>query len=377
MIKENTIGVAFLGLGRMGETHLRNLTAISGVKVVVVADPAMERAERGRAMTGAEVALTDPEKAIEHPSVDVVIIVTPTNTHARLIEVAANAGKAVFSEKPIALDLAETERIVQVVRERKVPVQLGFMRRYDPGYARAKAKIEAGELGKLETYRALSRDTYPPSLEFLLGSGGLFLDMAVHDLDLARFLVGEVDEVYSWGGVLIDERFAQANDADTAMTLLRFKNGVLGVVETSRHSNWGYDIRTEVAGSVGKVVVEAPQKTPLLFAKDFASSYDHYENFPDRFETGYRLQLEAFFAALREGRTPTPWAARGPGDAPPGRRCHQELARKTAGQAFGDLHLNRRQRSERIEMSSPVVRGTHLVDTGVRLTHTFETQRER
>src|SRR5580700_429692 len=210
MIKENTIGVAFLGLGRMGETHLRNLTAIGGVKVVVVADPAMERAERGRAMTGAEVALTDPEKAIDHPSVDVVIIVTPTNTHARLIEVAANAGKAVFSEKPIALDLAETERIVKVVRERKVPVQLGFMRRYDPVYAMAKAKIEAGELGKLETFRAMSRDTYPPSLEFSLGSGGLFLDMAVHDLS-GSVSVGEVDEVYSWGGVLIDERFAQAN----------------------------------------------------------------------------------------------------------------------------------------------------------------------
>jgi len=311
MINENTMGVAFLGLGRMGETHLRNLTAISGVKVVVVADPDRKRAERGRAMTGAELALTDPEKGIEHPSVDVVIIVTPTNTHARLIEVAANAGKAVFSEKPIALDLAETKRIVEVVRQRKVPVQLGFMRRYDPGYAKAKAKIDAGELGKLETFRALSRDTYPPSLEFLLGSGGLFLDMSVHDLDLARFLVGEVDEVYAWGGVLIDERFAQADDADTAVTLLRFKSGVLGVVETSRRSNWGYDIRTEVAGSVGKVVVEAPQKTPLLFAKDFASSHDHYENFPDRFELGYRLQLEAFFAALREGRTPTP----GPEDA--------------------------------------------------------------
>src|SRR6202047_2165051 len=311
MNKENTIGVAFLGLGRMGETHLRNLTAISGVKVVVVADPARERAERGRTMTGAELALTEPEEAIRHPSVDVVIIVTPTDTHARLIELAANAGKAVFSEKPIALDLAQTERVVQVTRERKVPVQLGFMRRYDPGYAKAKAKIQAGELGKLETFRALSRDTYPPSLEFLLGSGGLFLDMSVHDFDLARFLVGEVEEVNAWGGVLIDERFAQAKDGDTEITLLRFKNGVLGVVETSRRGNWGYDIRTEVAGSVGKVVVEAPQKTPLLFAKDFASSYDHYENFPDRFERAYRLQLEAFFAALREGRTPTP----GPEDA--------------------------------------------------------------
>jgi myo-inositol 2-dehydrogenase/D-chiro-inositol 1-dehydrogenase len=167
MIDKNTIGVAFLGFGRMGETHLRNLGAISGVKVVVVADPNAERAERGRTMAGAELALTDPAKAIEHPSLDAVVIVTPTDTHARLIEVAANAGKAVFSEKPIALDLAETQRVVQVVRERKVPVQLGFMRRYDPGYAKAKAKIEAGELGKLETFRALSRDTYPPSLSEL------------------------------------------------------------------------------------------------------------------------------------------------------------------------------------------------------------------
>jgi myo-inositol 2-dehydrogenase/D-chiro-inositol 1-dehydrogenase len=295
----------------MGETHLRNLAAISGVKVIVVADTAKERAERGKAMVGAELALTDPEKAIEQVSVDAVVIITPTNTHARLIEVAANAGKAIFSEKPIALDLGETNRIVKVVRERKVPVQLGFMRRYDPGYARAKAKIEAGELGKLETFRALSRDTYPPSLEFLLGSGGLFLDMSVHDFDLARFLVGEVEEVSAWADVLIDERFAKAKDADTAFTLLRFKKGVLGVVETSRRSNWGYDIRTEVAGSVGKVVIEAPQKTPVLFAKDFASSHDHYENFPDRFEAGYRLQLEAFFQALREGKTPTP----GPEDA--------------------------------------------------------------
>src|SRR5260370_14561715 len=142
MIKENTIGVAFLGLRRMGENHLRNLLAISGVKVTVVEDAARARAEWGRAMTGAELALTEPEKAIEHPSVDVVIIVTPTNTHARLIEVAANAGKAVFSEKPIALDLAEPERIVQVVRERKVPLQLSFIHRNDPCYANATDTIE-------------------------------------------------------------------------------------------------------------------------------------------------------------------------------------------------------------------------------------------
>jgi myo-inositol 2-dehydrogenase / D-chiro-inositol 1-dehydrogenase len=290
----------------MGETHLRNLLGLPGVKVVVVADPRREAAERGRVLAGAEQAVTDVEQAINHPAVDAVVIVTPTDTHARLLEVAAHAGKAVFSEKPIALDLAETARVVKVIQERGIPVQLGFMRRFDPGYARAKQKIEAGELGRIELFRALSRDTYPPSLEFLLGSGGLFLDMAVHDLDLARFLVGEVQEVQAWATVLVDEKFTKANDADTAVTLLRFVNGALGVTETSRHSNWGYDIRTEVAGAVGKVVVEAPQKTPLVFAKDFGSSFDHFENFPDRFELAYRLELESFFRALQEGKKPTP-----------------------------------------------------------------------
>jgi myo-inositol 2-dehydrogenase / D-chiro-inositol 1-dehydrogenase len=310
-IEKKMIGVAFLGVGRMGETHLRNLRSVPGVKVVVVADPSQEAAQRGQELSGAELAITDVEKAIEHAAVDAVIIVTPTNTHARLIELAAKAGKAIFSEKPIALDLEETQRVVEVVKEQGVAMQLGFMRRFDPGYAKAKQRIQAGELGKVETFRALSRDTYPPELKFLLGSGGLFVDMAVHDLDLARFLVGEVDEVCAWGGVLIDERFSKANDVDTAVTLLRFRDGVLGVMETSRRSNWGYDIRTEVAGSLGKVVIEAPQKTPLLFARDFHSTFDHYENFPDRFELGYRLELEAFFDALKNGRLPSP----GPEDA--------------------------------------------------------------
>ncbi|HEV3210007.1 MAG TPA: Gfo/Idh/MocA family oxidoreductase [Chthoniobacterales bacterium] len=267
----------------------------------MVADPRLEAAERGKMLAGAEEATTDVERAINSPSVDAVVIATPTNTHARLLEVAAKAGKAAFTEKPIALDLAETARVVNLIREARIPVQLGFMRRFDPGYARAKQKIDAGELGRIELFRALSRDTYPPSLEFLRGSGGLFLDMAVHDLDLARFLIGEVEEVHAWGTVLVDERFSEAHDADTAVTLLRFANSALGVIETSRHSNWGYDIRTEIAGSVGKIIVEAPQKTPMVFATNFASSFDHFENFPDRFEAAYRLELEAFFRALHEG----------------------------------------------------------------------------
>jgi myo-inositol 2-dehydrogenase/D-chiro-inositol 1-dehydrogenase len=305
------IDVAVLGAGRMGQTHIRTLAGIPNVRVIVVADPDLEAAERGRAIVRAERAIASPEEAILDPRVEAVVIVTPTNTHASLIEAAVRAGKAVWSEKPIALNLTETQRVVELVQRTGIPVQLGFMRRFDPGYVMAKERIESGSLGRLETFRALSRDTFPPPLEFLKTSGGLFLDMAVHDLDLARFLVGEVDEVQAWGSVLIDERFAQADDIDTAVTMLKFQNGVLGVVETSRRSAWGYDIRTEVAGSTGKVVVEAPQKTPMVHSREFGFAADHYENFPDRFEVAFRRELEAFFGALADGRAPTP----GPTDA--------------------------------------------------------------
>jgi myo-inositol 2-dehydrogenase / D-chiro-inositol 1-dehydrogenase len=302
------IGVAFLGAGRMGETHLRNLAAVSGARVKVVADPNLEAAEHGRDLSGADRATVNIDEAILDPAVDAVIIVTPTDTHARLIETAVLAGKAVFSEKPIALDLAETKRVVDLVNEKGAAVQLGFMRRFDPGYAEAKKRIEKGELGRIESFRALSRDTYPPPLKFLLQSGGSFLDMAVHDLDLARFLVGEVEEVSAWGTVLIDDRFAQAQDTDTAVVMLKFKNGALGVVEMSRRSKWGYDIRTEVAGADAKVVIEAPQKTPMTMSREFGARYDHYENFPDRFEAAYRLELQAFFEALKAGQKPSPGA---------------------------------------------------------------------
>ena len=135
--------------------------------------------------------------------------------------------------------------------------------------------------------------------------------MAVHDLDLARFLVGEVEEVQAWGGNLFDERFAEAGDIDTAVTLLRFRDGALGTVETARHSTWGYDIRTEVAGSEGKVVIDAEQRTPITFSRRFGYEGDHYENFPDRFALAFTRELEAFFGALLAGDTPTP----GPEDA--------------------------------------------------------------
>jgi myo-inositol 2-dehydrogenase / D-chiro-inositol 1-dehydrogenase len=300
------IGVAVLGAGRMGRTHLRNMVGIRNIHVTVVADPNLDAAAEGRDIARAARASADPVEAIHDADVDAVLVITPTSTHATLIEEALRAGKAVWSEKPIALEIGETTRIVELWREMGVPVQLGFQRRFDPGYVRAKKLIDTGELGRIEQFRAYSRDTFPPPLEFLLTSGGSFLDMAVHDLDLARFLVGEVDEVHAWPSTLFDDRFSEAGDWDTSVAMLRFHNGALGVIETSRHSAWGYDIRTEVSGAAGKVVVDGAQKTPATHLRRFGWEGDLYESFPDRFEVAYRRELEAFFEDLGAGRTPGP-----------------------------------------------------------------------
>jgi myo-inositol 2-dehydrogenase/D-chiro-inositol 1-dehydrogenase len=305
------IGVAFLGAGRMGQTHVRNLAGVPNARTVVVADPNADNAATGRDLAGAERASTDPVEAIHDPDVEAVVISTPTDTHASLIEAALRAGKAVWSEKPIAQEIAETRRIVDLWHELDIPVQLGFMRRFDPGYVRAKQLIENGELGRIEQFRALSRDTFPPPLEYLLSCGGSFLDMSVHDLDLARFLVGEVEEVHAWASVLFDQRFAEANDWDTSIVVLKFANGALGVLETARHSEWGYDIRTEVAGARAKVVIDGAQKTPATVSRNFGWEGDLYQSFPDRFEIAYRRELEVFFEDLGAGRPVGP----GPDDA--------------------------------------------------------------
>lgn len=305
------IGVAVLGAGRIAQTHLRTLAGIGIVHVVTVADPLEESARQGAAVAHADGWTPDPLAAIRDAGTEAVVIATPTSTHAALIEEALRAGKAVWTEKPIALELSDTERIVRLWRETGIPMAVGFMRRHDPGYARARELVERGDLGRIEQFHAYSRDVTPPPLEFLLTSGGSFLDMSIHDLDLARFLVGEVDEVHAWAGTLFDERFSRARDWDTAAIMLRFRNGALGVIETARHSAWGYDIRAEVSGSRAKVSVDGGRKTPVTVTSGVALEHDLYAGFEDRFEVAYRRELEAFFADLADGRTPQP----GPDDA--------------------------------------------------------------
>ena len=300
-----SFGVALLGAGRMGMEHARTMLGIAEAKVLAVADPNLNAAEAAKTLLRAEQTYTDPEAAINHPGVEAVVIVTPTDTHARYIELSALVGKAIFCEEPVAKDLAETKRVLDIVEQKGVPFQIGFNRRYDPPYAAAKRKIEAGEIGAIEQFIDVMRDPAPPPVEYLKTSGGIFVDMAIHDIDCARFLVGEVDEVLAWGAVRVDPKIAEVGDVDTVNLSLKFANGALGVIQNSRRAVYGYDIRTEVFGAGGKLVMDATPKTPL-WQYDNGIRADYYSFFMDRFKEAYKLELEAFFRAIAAGQKPTP-----------------------------------------------------------------------
>lgn len=307
---DSPLRFAILGAGRMGVEHGRALVGLPEAQVVAVADPVEAAAQRVARLTRAARTYRDPLEAIADPKVQAVIIVTPTSTHAALIEAAANAGKAIFCEKPVAADLGETERVMRTVEERGVPFQIGFQRRFDAAFVQARARILAGEIGAVEQFSATGRDPAPPPLDYLKLSGGLFLDQAIHDLDIARFLVGEVEEVTAVGDAKVDPAIAEIGDVDTATTLLRFANGAQGVVQNSRRAVYGYDIRTEVFGSGGKLVMDATPKTPILrYGEDV--TMDHYQFFMDRFQDAYRAEIAAFVGSLRTGEAPQP----GPRDA--------------------------------------------------------------
>ncbi|THF86989.1 inositol 2-dehydrogenase [Deinococcus sp. KSM4-11] len=298
---------AILGAGRMGVEHGHALIGLPDAQVVAVADPVEASAQKVARLTRAARTYADPLDAIHDPEVEAVIIVTPTSTHAALIEAAALAGKAIFCEKPVAADLAETERVMKIVQERGVPFQIGFNRRYDAPYIQAKERIDAGEIGVIEQFSATGRDPAPPPLEYLKISGGVFLDQAIHDLDAARFLVGEVAEVTAMGSVRVDPAIGEIGDVDTTTVLLKFENGAQGVVMNSRRAVYGYDVRTEVFGSGGKLVMDATPKTALLRYGE-GVGMDHYHFFMDRFRDAYRAEIAAFVLALRESRNPTPGA---------------------------------------------------------------------
>jgi len=302
------VRVALIGAGRLGRRHAEVLASqIPQAELAAIADAHEPTARAAAEATRLDRWTTDPEELIADPSIDAVAIASSTDTHAPLIIAAAEAGKAIFCEKPIALDLEGTDAALDAVAEAGVYLQIGFQRRYDKGYRAAKERIDAGEIGRVETIRDAMRDPAPASREFLATSGGMFRDMTIHNFDAARWLAGsEVEEVYAIGAALVDPMFAELGDVDTSIVTLRFASGALGVIDNGRRSTFGYDVRTEIFGSDGALFVGQQRDTPLLQLNREGVRHDHVYWFLDLFAEAYAEELRVFVAAVADGTRPGP-----------------------------------------------------------------------
>lgn len=287
------LNVALLGAGRMGQILLRTLRSIPEISLSWICDRNIELAADSAASSGAEPSASVAE-VLADPRLQAVIISTPTATHAELTIAAVKAGKAVFVEKPVAHNLAAADAVIQAVDQHDALVQVGFQRRFDPSYLEAKRKITAGELGRIEGYRGVGRDAFPPALHFLLGSGGIFVDMGIHDLDSARFFAGEVSEVYATGSAISNPALASYGLFDTAVATLKFSSGAVGTLELALNAPWGYDIRTEIIGSGGRISIEQDNQYNLKQYGAGGVSYERPPDFEVRFRDAYANELTAF-----------------------------------------------------------------------------------
>jgi inositol 2-dehydrogenase len=298
------VRVALIGLGRMGRIHAGNLAArCRSAELAVVADADPRRA----AAVGAELEVpwtADVDEVLGDDTVQAVAVATPTATHGDLAVRAARAGKHVFCEKPIALDRPATVRTVEAVRATGVKFQVGFHRRYDPDWAAATRRIHAGEMGEPRLFRTSLRDMKPPPVEFLAGSGGFFVDVTIHDLDTARWMIGEIVEVGSYGSALADPAIRAIGDIDTALVVLRFESGALGVIDNSRAAGYGYECSTEVVGSKATARIGHHRRVNVTWLTSGAAAVDWVDDFTERFAAAYRCELEDFVAAIRNDRPP-------------------------------------------------------------------------
>jgi myo-inositol 2-dehydrogenase/D-chiro-inositol 1-dehydrogenase/scyllo-inositol 2-dehydrogenase (NAD+) len=299
------LGIALIGAGRMGQILLRSLQAVPEARLIRICDENEAVAGQSASLAGVTGG-SSVSTVLEDPQVEAVIISTPTATHARLTIEAVRAGKAVFVEKPVAHSLAAADEVIQVVEHAGAHVQVGFQRRFDPAYLEAKRKITAGELGKVEGYRGVGRDAYPPSTRFLLGSGGIFVDMGIHDLDSARFFAGEVSEIYATGGAISNPHLASYGLHDSAVATLRFVTGALGTLELALNAPWGYDIRTEIIGSAGRISIEMDSRYHLKHYGPAGVACERPPDFEVRFREAYVNELRAFACGVLNGTQASP-----------------------------------------------------------------------
>lgn len=305
--------LALLGAGRIGKVHAKAIASDSRAQLVAVADALPEAAQALAASVGCAILSIDD--ILNSDDIDAVIICTPTNTHADLIERFVAKGKAVFCEKPIDLDLERAKSCVNLVEVEagKAKIMLGFNRRFDPHFRAVRAAIDAGHIGNVEMITITSRDPGAPPAEYIKVSGGIFRDMTIHDFDMARFLLGEeIATVTAQASVLVDPKIGELGDYDSASIILTTASGQQCIISNSRRATYGYDQRIEVHGSLGSVSAENQRPVSIEIAN--SSGYTRpplHDFFMTRYLDAYAAEITAFIDCLEQGKAPSPTAKDG------------------------------------------------------------------
>jgi inositol 2-dehydrogenase len=304
---------AVIGLGRMGRFYAQTIAALGpAATLAAVVDPDPLARAAVQSQLGVPYAFAEADGVFNRTSkIDAVVIATPTSTHASLVIAAAQAGKAVFCEKPLALSLERTRAALAAVARANALLQVGFMRRFDPAYLEARALIDNGRIGRPVTFKAIGRDPTRPPLAYAnpAQSGGLVLDMGIHDFDLARWLMSsEVERVSAEGALLVYDDLATVGDIDNAVINMRFESGALGNVEVSRTARYGYDVRTEILGSDGALLIgglaDDGQHGVLTLTPASAPRDDATPHFVKRFGAAYKAEIEHFMDCVTQDRQP-------------------------------------------------------------------------
>jgi len=300
--KLKRLGIGVWGAGRIGSLHAANIHASAEkVELIAVADP-IKRLATAIARRFECRAYHTPAKMLEDESLDGVVIATPTQIHTEHVELAAERRVPMLLEKPIALTMKEADRIVSIIARSRVKFQLGFNRRFDSGYRKAKMMITEGRIGKPILVKTCARDPQPPPDEYIRRSGGIFVDECIHDFDMALWLMNyKAAEVWATGTTLVYPQFARYGDFDNAVAILKFRNGGLGVIEGSRTSKYGYDLRTEVLGDQGEVRVDNVRNDSVELWKGQGGLKQPCPWFLERFAQAYRSEIEEFCDYLVKG----------------------------------------------------------------------------
>ena len=294
-----------IGAGRIGPVHAETLAfRVPQAQLVAIADLNRQAGQTVAARCNIPRILASGADIVADPEIEAVAICSPTDTHADLIVSAARAGKHIFCEKPVSLSLKEIDRSLAAVDAAGVKLQVGFNRRFDTNFLRVRQAVASGEIGTPNLFHIVSRDPFPPPLTYLRPSGGIFLDMMVHDFDMARFLIGdEVEEVFAACAVMVDPGFAREDDFDTAIVLLRFRGGAIGTLDNSRKSTFGYDQRVEILGSKGKIATENRYPNQVVVSGEKCVYSDlPYNFFMQRYTDSFTSEMQVFVEAVLEDK---------------------------------------------------------------------------